>query len=68
MLSIDVLFRAVELNIHVGIHGDQSSFVFGLTPLEPYNHLIVDPAEGILVGSSVFVKCRASFDYNKGSL
>lgn len=49
MLSIDVFFSAVKLNVHIGVNRDKNSFVFGLAPLQSHNHLFIDPAKCISV-------------------
>ena len=41
-LAINKFLRVAQLNVHVGIHANESPFVLGLPPFEADDHVFVD--------------------------
>lgn len=45
MFPVDIFLCVRELDIHVRVHADKSAFVFGLSPFQADDNLVVDPAK-----------------------
>jgi hypothetical protein len=49
VFAVNVLLCVRQLNVHVGVDADETTFVLCLTPLQPNDDLVVDPVKSVRV-------------------
>jgi hypothetical protein len=42
-LAVDEFLGVRELDVHVKVHGDEAALIFGISPFQPYDDILVNP-------------------------